>query len=127
MTSASWLVLIAGLLSVVLYTAGAVQIRRAFPDRAGWLIAQCALPAVGAVVGAAISGSDQLLYAAGPAGIAVVGFIAGKGSIPVLLHEGGDTTPMSPATAQARRRFGTIAVVVFVVGFVVFVFLPEQA
>ena len=42
------IIAVAGTVAVALYGVGFVQIKRAFPDRANWLIAQILLTAVGA-------------------------------------------------------------------------------
>jgi hypothetical protein len=108
-----------GLLAVGLYSIGFIQLKRAFPERANWLITQCFLAAVTASVLAYLRGYGVLLWTAAPAIVASIAFIAGRGSVPVLIHEADDQSPMPQATADARRRFGIICVVVFVVGLIV--------
>jgi hypothetical protein len=113
----------AGAVAVVLYAIGFIQVKRAFPKRGNWFITQAILTATGGIAGAALRGYGPVMWTVAPASIALVGFVAGKGSVAVLVNEtdddSADETPLPEVTVEARKRFAviaTVAVVVFVVG-----------
>jgi hypothetical protein len=109
----------AGTVAVVLYGIGFVQVKRAFPKRGNWFITQAILTATGGIAGAAFQGYGPVMWTVAPASVALVGFVAGKGSVAVLVNEtddeSGDETPLPEATVEARKRFAVIATVVVVV------------
>jgi hypothetical protein len=101
--------------SVALSGVAYVQPRRAFPDRAALYLGEALVAAVGATAVAALRGHGPMLWATAPAFVAAAGLVAGKGSIPVLIHEGEDGEAVLVETARARTRFAVILVLAFVV------------
>lgn len=123
--TAEYTVALAGLaVSVTLYLIAFRQIKRAFPDRAERFIGESIALAVGGAGVAALRGEGPVWWTTAPAVMAAVCFIAGKGSVAVLIHEDGDETPMSEATAQARKRFGYICVTALVAALLVVLVMP---
>ena len=101
--------------SVVLYAIAYLQLRQAFPERAGLYLAEALLTAVSATVVSALRGYGPMLWATAPAFVASAALIAGKGSIPVLIHEGEEGGAIPVETSRARTRFVAILVLAFVV------------
>jgi hypothetical protein len=125
--SSTTAIVVAGVaMSLILYATGIAQIKRTFPrQRGNWIVAQCVVTLAGGLALGYSQGLGLAWCAITPACVATVCFIAGKGSVAVLIHEDADG-PMSAATSEARRRFGilatTLVVGVLVVGFVVVFF-----
>ena len=106
------IIAVAGTLAVSLFGLAFVQIKRAFPTKGNSLIGQVVLHTIGATIASVIAGFEPVMWTMMLASVAVVCFIAGKGSVAVLIHETdgetGDPRPMPDITARARKRFGVI-------------------
>ena len=116
-------VAVAGVVAVSLSGIGFLQIKRAFPRRGNWMITQVALTWTGGTAVSAVRGHGPVMWTVAPATVALIAFVAGKGSVAVLINqtddESGDERPLPEATVAARRRFAviaTVAAVVFIVG-----------
>jgi 4-hydroxybenzoate polyprenyltransferase len=120
-------VAVAGAVLVTLSAIGVLQIKRAFPKRGNWMITQVLLTWTGGTAVAALRGYGPVMWTVAPASVTLIAFVAGKGSVAVLINQTDDQTdnktdddrPLPEATVKARRRFGviaTVAVVVFIVG-----------
>ena len=100
--------------AVTLYGIAFVQIRRALPERATELITEILLTAAGATTAAAVGGYGPLMWAGAPAFVATTCFIAGKGSVVVLIGHSAIGDEGSEETTAARRRFLRILLSSFV-------------
>lgn len=114
----SWMVLAAGLLAVLLYFVAYAQVRKVYPDRVKAIAIGAAMTNASAIAVSSLRGYGPAMWTMAPAGIMVACFIAGKGSIPVLIGSSDTEGEPSEATAQARTRLTLILVGAFIVGFV---------